>query len=406
MAQMYLPYLMCGYAATVLVMLAGCYVISRTVRGLRGLRLLVWALCCSLLAVVLVAIRPLAPEWISILAAHQAAIIAWLLVYCATVEILDTRRTFLPWGLGVLVAAGAGMFWFTYIHDRMSARIIISSASFAIFASARAVVLFRHREPACDPVSPAAALRSLQNALALLQLLMIVVQAARVVVTVKYPPSDIVHIDIVQAGFTYLNMVMNAGAGFGLIWLGLTLHRRDLHRIAQTDSLTGLLNRRAFEEILSRELMRSNRLESPLSVLLVDIDRFKHVNDTWGHHAGDEVLRRVGEALRYGLRPGDALSRYGGEEFLILLRDATPAQSEEVAGRLRERIACLRDLPGSVRLTVSIGVAASRSHDGAEDLLQRCDEAMYRSKRGGRNLVTVDRSPTDRQGPAAAQASA
>jgi diguanylate cyclase (GGDEF)-like protein len=91
---------------------------------------------------------------------------------------------------------------------------------------------------------------------------------------------------------------------------------------------------------------------------------------------------------------------------VILLRDTSPDHAEEVAGRLRTRIAGLGDLPGSVRLTVSIGVAASRSHDPAEELLRRCDEAMYRSKRGERNLVTVDRSGGDRPDPAAAQAPA
>src|SRR5579863_2658462 len=104
-------------------------------------------------------------------------------------------------------------------------------------------------------------------------------------------------------------------------------------------------------------------------------DRSNHPGqqaNTWGHQAGDEVIRRVASALQNSLRPGDALSRYGGEEFVILLRDTSPDHAEEVAGRLRTRIAGLGDLPGSVRLTVSIGVAASRSHDPAEELLRRC----------------------------------
>ena len=403
---MYLPFLMGGYAATVIVMLAGCYVISRTVPGLRGMRSLVWALCCSLLAVVLVAMRSFAPPWVTILAAHQFAIVAWLLVYCATVEILDVKASFLSWGVGLQLAAGAGMFWFTYVHDALSPRIFISTGCLAIYATARGVVLFRFREPTSEPGAPQSAQLTLVNALAWLQVVMVVLQLVRAWLTVKYPPSDILHIDMIQAGFTYLNLVMNAGGGFGLTWLGLSMHRRELHRIAQTDGLTGLLNRRSFEEILARELLRSNRMEKSLTVLLLDIDRFKEVNDTWGHQAGDEVIRRVASALQNSLRPGDALSRYGGEEFVVLLRDATTEHAEEVAGRLRARVANLGDLPGSVRLTVSIGVAASRTHDPADELLRRCDEAMYRSKRGGRNLVTIDGSVGDRTDPAAAQASA
>lgn len=197
---------------------------------------------------------------------------------------------------------------------------------------------------------------------------------------------------MIQSGFTYMNLVSNAGAGFGLTWLALSIHRRDLHRIAQTDSLTGLLNRRAFEEILARELVRSNQIGKSVAVLLVDIDRFKQVNDRWGHQAGDEVIRRVSDSLRKTMRPCDALSRFGGEEFTILLRDVNTEQSGEIAGRLRAEIAGLTDLPGEVRLTISIGVAASCPFDTSHELLRRCDEALYRSKRGGRNLVTVDRS--------------
>jgi diguanylate cyclase (GGDEF)-like protein len=116
------------------------------------------------------------------------------------------------------------------------------------------------------------------------------------------------------------------------------------------------------------------------------------VNDTYGHQAGDEVIRRVALALQSNLRPSDPLSRYGGEEFLILLRDSAPNQFEEIAGRLRAYIAGMSDLPGGIRLTVSIGVAASRLTDAPEALLRRCDDAMYLSKKAGRNLVTMDQS--------------
>ena len=402
---MYMPYLMCGYAATVILMLAGCYAISRTVPGMRGLRLLVAALFCGLTGIVLLAMRPVAPPWATIVLANEALFVCSLLIYSATADILVVRASFHRWGLAVLVVALAAMFHFTYTDPNLPPRLYIGSTCFAIFAVARAGVLFAYRDPVADPAGPTSALRSLVTILAWLQVCIAALQAAHILLTALYPPSGIVHMDIIQSGFTYLNLVMNAGAGFGLTWLALSLTRRDLHLIARTDGLTGLLNRRAFEEILARDLEHANRVGRSLTLLLVDIDRFKEVNDTWGHQAGDEVIRRVASALQNSLRPGDALSRFGGEEFVILLRDATPDHAEEVAGRLRASIAVLGDLPGSVRLTVSIGVAASRTHDAAHELLRRCDDAMYRSKRAGRNLVTVDRSLSDHTG-AAAEASA
>jgi diguanylate cyclase (GGDEF)-like protein len=400
----YLPYLMYGYAATLVLMLAGCAVISRTVPGLRGVRMLGWALASGLLGVALVAMRTFAPPWATILLAQAALFVSSLQIYAATADTLDVPAEFVPWGVAIMAAACTANACFTYIRPDLPSRILICSACFAIFAGAKATMLFQYKEPAGEHAESPSALHSLITALAWLQMLVVILQILRGIVTVLYPPAQIVHMDVIQSGFTYMNLMLNAGSGCGLIWLALSIHRRDLHRMAQTDGLTGLLNRRAFEEILARELLRAKEIGKSVAVLLVDIDRFKQVNDRWGHQAGDEVIRRVSDSLRKSMRPSDALSRFGGEEFMILLRDVTTEQSGEIAGRLRAEIAGLTELPGEVRLTVSIGVAASHPLDVPQELLRRCDEALYRSKRGGRNLVTVDRSAADRI--RAAQASA
>jgi len=327
-------------------------------------------------------------------------------MYTATAEILESGAGFHRWAIGALALSTLLLWYFSYIQPDLTARIYVCSGCFAIYAWARAALLFSYRKPVVEHAIPHEGLDPLVNALVWLQVAIAILQIVRIVLTALYPPAEVVHMDIIQSGFTYLNLILNAGAGFGLVWLAQAMHRRDLHRIAQTDSLTGLLNRRAFEEILSREMHRSKHSEEPLAILLVDIDRFKEVNDTWGHQAGDEVIRRVAMALQNSLRPGDALSRFGGEEFVILLRDATTMQSEEVAGRLRANIAGLADLPGSIRLTVSIGVAASQVQEAPEDLMRRCDEAMYLSKKRGRNLVTVDRSVAARPNSNPAEVSA
>lgn len=159
--------------------------------------------------------------------------------------------------------------------------------------------------------------------------------------------------------------------------------------MAQTDVLTGLLNRRAFEEILRRELLRCQRQSSSMGLLIIDLDYFKQVNDSLGHFAGDDVLRRIAMVLRDGTRPSDVLARYGGEEFVVLLRNTGEQESETAAERIRTQIANLAGLPGSVRLTASIGVAISQPGDIATDFLLRSDEALYHSKRRGRNQVSV-----------------
>lgn len=392
LARMYMPYLMCGYAAAGVLLLIGCWLSARSIPGLRGVRLLGWALVFGLICVVLMAVRPWAPAWLTILVSNEALFVCSLLIYCATAEMLTAPRPSLFWGVGLLTAALAGNAWFTYVHPSLTPRMFIGSGVCGLCALATAALLFQNRDLSGEEMVGAPTLQAPILGLAWLQVFAAVLHVVRCVLTFLYPPVQIVHMDLIQAGFTYLNMLTGVGSGCGLIWLALCMHRRDLHAIAQTDPLTGVLNRRAFEEILFRELRRSNHSRQPVAVLLLDIDRFKRVNDSFGHQAGDEVIRRVSAVLQSNLRPADALARYGGEEFVLLLRNASLAQAEEVAERLRTEIAGLTGLPGVSAITVSIGVAAYHSGDAANELLRQCDEALYRSKRGGRNLVTVHRS--------------
>jgi diguanylate cyclase (GGDEF)-like protein len=190
-------------------------------------------------------------------------------------------------------------------------------------------------------------------------------------------------------------MLLALATVIGLLWLALTVHRLDLRRIAQTDSLTGLLNRRAFEDILRRELLRNNRAGGSLGIMLIDLDYFKQVNDSMGHFAGDDVLRRIAMVLRDGTRPSDVLARYGGEEFVVMLRNVGIEEAKSAAERIRHQIANLSGLPGSVTLTASIGVAVSQPKETATEVLFRSDEALYRSKREGRNQVSVYRDPEE-----------
>ena len=391
---MYMPWLMCGYAVAVVLLMLGCQLASRTVPGLRGVRLLMGALACGLTGVVLVALRPWAPAWLTVMLSNQGIFAGVLLIYCAVADALAVPMRFLPAGAALCVGALAADVWFTSFHPALVPRILIASGLCALFAGVTAALLFRHHDEEWDATAPA--LPYLTTTLAWLETSLACLHATRCVLTVSYPPANFVHLDLIQAGFTYLNLLMNVAAVCGVIWLALAVHRKQLQLMAQTDGLTGLLNRRAFEDVLTRELERAESNEGSLGVLLLDIDRFKEVNDTLGHPAGDEVIRRVSSAMRAGMRPGDALGRYGGEEFVMLLCNRTLEQAEEVAEKVRARIAAFAELPGGIRVTASIGVAANQAGDSMLELLRRCDDALYRSKRGGRNLVTADRPWTRR----------
>jgi len=172
----------------------------------------------------------------------------------------------------------------------------------------------------------------------------------------------------------------------------IELERRIL-RLASTDSLTGVLNRRAFMERMEQEINRSFRENSPLSLILADIDHFKGVNDRHGHQVGDLVLQKFVSQLTESSRTYDFVGRYGGEEFVICLPGSTDSQARTVAERMRKSVEEMRimlpDISKSVRITTSFGVVTLRLEleDSVDSLIGRADDALYKAKREGRNRV-------------------
>ena len=161
----------------------------------------------------------------------------------------------------------------------------------------------------------------------------------------------------------------------------------QVQHLAATDGLTGLPNRETFRRTLAQEISRAGRTGGEMSVLLLDLDHFKRINDTLGHHAGDVVLREVASVLDQSCRPFDTPARYGGEEFAVVLPNTSAAEAANVAERLREAVSAAKIEP---HVTVSIGLASypAAGTDG-DGLVRAADEALYDSKRGGRDRVTV-----------------
>lgn len=174
--------------------------------------------------------------------------------------------------------------------------------------------------------------------------------------------------------------------------LALNERNQDLETLSSTDALTGLHNRRRIRDALNAEVARHQRHGRSFSILMVDVDHFKKYNDTYGHPEGDVLLKKVGEILQSSLRTNDFASRYGGEEFLILLPDQDQKGAMEVAERIRQRIAVETEDKANQRkaVTVSLGVATfPESGRTADLLLVNADAALYRAKNDGRNRVMM-----------------
>ncbi|MEE2731222.1 MAG: diguanylate cyclase [Pseudomonadota bacterium] len=169
---------------------------------------------------------------------------------------------------------------------------------------------------------------------------------------------------------------------------------RKLEELSDTDQLTGLKNRRFLDRVLEEEYARCCRYQHSIAVLLMDIDHFKQFNDTYGHLIGDECLREVAQAIRRGLRwPSDRPTRYGGEEFCVLLPETDEEGALTVAERIRECVATMeftvKDAPVPVTVSIGVMVTVPTTDDHFTSMLSRADEALYQSKADGRNRVTL-----------------
>lgn len=197
----------------------------------------------------------------------------------------------------------------------------------------------------------------------------------------------------IVAGCTVLGLLL-------MRWLPLAVRERgnseqrvsDLETLAAVDWLTGLYNRRHFEALARAELARSQRYMRPVSVLMIDIDHFKAVNDRFGHAAGDQVLRAIAALLVADKRDADVAARLGGEEFALLLPETTDLAAVQFAERLRQKV---RDHAPTAQgeklaITISIGVAGvTATTSGIEMLVRSADEALYEAKGGGRDRVSL-----------------
>ncbi len=172
-------------------------------------------------------------------------------------------------------------------------------------------------------------------------------------------------------------------------YVSLEQAHRELLQLSRKDQLTSMNNRAAITDFLKAEIERAHRYRTPLSVVMVDIDHFKRINDRYGHEAGDKVLAKIGSILQYNIRKPDMVGRWGGEEFLII----TPNSTATNAGKLAERIRLLikeipdGDLPETI--TASFGVAEFSHEAGMDKMLYHADMAMYNAKEGGRDRVEI-----------------
>ncbi len=332
------------------------------------------------------ALRGVVPDFISVVLANAMILVSFLFVLAGVRQGRGPGSNAFGWsvvGVSVLLLA-----YFTYVQPHTRIRIVTSSLAMAMLVVPPATALLR-------AVTDASRRSRIFTAACLVGVGLVML--ARAVLTTKWGSNaDLLAPDFVQFASNLLFAVFAVLATLGVVWIEIEQLQADLARLAMIDSLTAILNRRAFMLEYERELSRCMREKTGLALAIFDLDHFKDVNDTYGHLVGDQVLRRVADTLRASLRGHDVLGRYGGEEFALLMPGADA--SAAVAGTERARRAVgerpIGAGPLSIPITVGAGVAAYGVNGSDwESLLRSADAALYEAKRGGRNRVVAAHGP-------------
>jgi len=333
---------------------------------------------------VLFGLRDHLPELWSVWLANMLLYAGCVLYY------LGSRRFFgAPINLHVWVIAGGVlalvMLWFTLVQPSYAVRL-------GCFTLVMAVLFGSHTRLYLHQQRLSFSMRFMLSLL-VLQTAMLVVRLGSVLAgdsgTGLNDSSMLQTVYISVYSFTALALTI------GAILMATDKVRAEFEHLAAHDSLTGVLNRRAMLDCCAVEFARCGRRQGQMALLMLDVDHFKNLNDTYGHHTGDAVLQSLVRRLQRPLRPGDQLGRYGGEEFVVLLPDTDLIGAATVAERLRVQAASAEEeqapLPSH---TVSIGVATLREAGGTGDsvdaMLRRADAALYRAKAQGRNRVETE----------------
>jgi len=350
---------------------------------------LTWALSfvSSMCVSVLFAAGTRIPFWLSVVGTQLGIFLIAYLALEGTRQYVGLRP--LPWRVPATILAGLLFvsLYFSLVQPHLGARVLTASLLSGLTYLAAARVLVRG-DLRLYPT------RHIVAVIYLLHGLFLMVRPWLLHQTDATGPLAWQEVGMVQWALLE-SLIAIILLGFGSLMLVAEHINGELRRLAEKDGLTDIFNRRAFLTLFNKAASLAQRSRSDLPLLLVDLDHFKHINDTWGHGRGDEALRHFVQVARRCLRNEDLIGRMGGEEFAIFLPNARLVDARQVAERLREAVAVspLLSPQGRVDLTVSIGVTLGVAGESVESILNRADRAMYLAKHRGRNRVEIEAEP-------------
>lgn len=331
---------------------------------------------------VLLGLRHVIHDFASIVLSNTAIIMGVVLIYRGLFSFLGISLRFERWlSSTLLILLAPILYFYTFHTPDIGVRIQAFSIVFAAACLTGASGLLLHREiHGRTAVKMLIAMFLLLSAFFIFRFLWAFYEA---------PPNNFMKAGLLSALTIIAGEFLVIFSSFATIWMASDELQDELSEIARIDPLTGLYNRRAFDECCEIEFSRAQRSGSSFSIIMCDLDHFKKVNDRYGHHIGDEVLKRFAAILKDKIRQQDVAARFGGEEFVLLLPDTNTEQGLQVAEQLRAKTAATQvTLDEGIEFTISasFGVAHNCASDSTwSAVLQRADNALYIAKKQGRN---------------------
>ncbi|MBF8178723.1 MAG: GGDEF domain-containing protein [Burkholderiaceae bacterium] len=337
------------------------------------------------IALPLLALRDLIPDFISVVIANTvlALAAAYYFVGCARFVGQPPRWKLL---ISSIVLIALGLIIWRYAINSIPVRVLIMTTFFCTLCVSSSVVLLRHKPPHRNHYNYWFA--------AALALIFAACQLTRGIyfITLDEPSSTMMFDNFWNIVLMVIGAVTLPTMTMAAVMLTHDSMLATLEDAANHDHLTEAMSRKRLEAVAREQIMRAAKLARPLSLLIIDLDHFKRINDTFGHAGGDEVLREFARMTRASLRDGDALGRLGGEEFGILLPNTDTNGALAIARRLREDSErhLISGAFGECHYSISIGIATWRDGESFDRLSIRADRALYTAKNEGRNRVLVD----------------
>lgn len=358
----------------------------RMYQGVRGMYWFPVYTLLALIGAILVALRGRIPDPVSIVFGMMFFHLAYLCLYRCLADFFEgaSPRWSVPLQMAVVGGSIVALVEYGAIHPETHKRLIVTSLVFMLQLGLSAWLLFRNGR---------AHLRISSTTMGIVVSLLGLNYLIRAVSTMLTgAPANYLNGGPVLQWVLLSTTVLQGGITVAFVWMTAAVLQEDLRRLAATDPLTGLMNRRAIEVTARQTMALSLTEQTPLAAILVDLDHFKKINDTYGHAFGDRTLMDVAHCLQRNMRGSDLLGRIGGDEFAIVLPNTDAETALGIAERLRGSLASLHVTHGGFEAPVSasIGLAQlDQTTSNWEELIVHCDRALYAVKKAGGNLVLV-----------------